>query len=116
MRIRLRTVALAAVILLLNPGSRASAAAIYWADFDGNTIRTANLDGTGKRTLVTGQNLPVGPTLDLPGGKMYWGNTGGGDIRRANLDGSGQTTLLRGLAGPGAPALDLAGGLMYWNA
>src|SRR6478609_2454755 len=103
MRTRLGTVALAAVILLLNPGGRARAAAIYWADFDGGTIRTANLDGTGKRTLITGQNGPVGPTLDLAGGKMYWGDTGGGDIRRANLDGSGQTTLLSGLPGAGAP-------------
>ena len=88
MRTRLRTVALSAVILLLNLGSRARAAAIYWSDLNGGTIRTANLDGTGLTTLVSGLSSPALLALDTSGGKVYWSNQGTGDIRRANFDGS----------------------------
>jgi hypothetical protein len=88
---------------------------IYWSDYSNpGAIHRANLDGTGVMTLVTGMNLPVGPTLDLTNNQMYWGNFGGTDIRSSNLDGTGQTILVGGLTGACSPALDLVNGKMYW--
>src|SRR5687768_7639715 len=72
--------------LYLGAVGQARSDSIYWSDFFGGNIRRANLDGTGQTTLVTGQSMPIGPALDLAGGRMYWGNLGGGSsIRSANL-------------------------------
>src|SRR6516225_6300210 len=79
---------------------------MYFSEVFGGTIRRANLDGTEETTLVgpltTG---PVGPALDIAGGKMYWAENFTGDIRRVNLDGSGEQTLVTGLRGPAFIAL-----------
>src|SRR5260370_16127453 len=101
--------------LFLGAGGQVRSEFIYWANVFNGNIQRANLDGTGETILVSGQAAPVGPTLDLAGGKMYWGNLFGGDIRRANLDGTDQATILTKLNAPAAPALDLAFGQMYWN-
>jgi hypothetical protein len=74
---------------------------IYWSNFLGGSIQRANLDCSGKTTLVSGQNMPIGPALDLAGARMYWGNRGDRNMYRANLDGSGQTTVLAGFGGGG---------------
>jgi sugar lactone lactonase YvrE len=86
---------------------------IYWTDLGGGDIRRANLDGSGKQTLVKGGS-PGGIALDVSHGLMYWTDFNANDIRRANLDGSGQQTLVTKLSTPFGIALDLAGGLMYW--
>src|SRR5437660_786786 len=72
---------------------------IYWNEFTaGGGIVRANLDGSGQQSIVTGQNMPSGPKLDVAGGKIYWTNFSSGDVLRANLDGSGQLeVLVRGL-------------------
>jgi hypothetical protein len=95
---------------------------MYFSDAGSGEIRRANLDGSAPVTLVSGQVKPLGPTLDLAGGKMYWADGGAGEIRRANFDGSGQTTLVSGLppadsTGPSVfpPTLDLAHSQMYWT-
>src|SRR5262249_15227305 len=82
---------------------------MYWVDYEAGDIRRANLDGSGQQILIKGLNGPLGPALDLAGGKMYWANINGGEIRRANLDGTGQETLVLGQNAPGHLALDLAG-------
>jgi hypothetical protein len=102
--------------LLLTTMARARSDFIYWNEFDGGRIQRANLDGSGKQTLITRENGPAGPALDVNGGKMYWCDFYAGTIVRANLDGSGQPeVLVRGLNTPAAPVLDLAGGKMYWT-
>jgi len=93
---------------------------MYWTDFNDGLIRRANLAGSNPTTLTSGQNFPLGVSLDLPHGKMYWtdshyGNNGqGGDIRRANLDGTGQETVLGTLPAPDGLALDLAAGNVFY--
>ena len=98
--------------LFLATMGEARSAYIYWSDFNGGDIRRANLDGTGQKILFTGLSNPLGPALDLAGGKMYWGNAGS-NLRRANLDGTGQQILYSGSVG--APSLNLASSQMYWN-
>jgi len=87
---------------------------LYFSETAGGRIGRANLDGTGKVTLLSGLPLPVGPTLDLFSGQMYWSEIGSATMRRANLDRTRPTTLISGPNG-GLPALDLAGGRMYWS-
>src|SRR5262249_45825829 len=69
-------------------------------------IRRANLDGTGRETLIAGLPGPSGFVLDAADGKMYWTDFLAGDIRRANLDGSDMELLVRGLASPPLITLD----------
>ncbi len=88
---------------------------LYWSNRSGGEIRRANLDGSGQTILVTGENLPDGPALDVASGQMYWGRASEGSVHRANLDGTGRTVVLTGLASMGAPGLDLAGRRMYLN-
>jgi len=95
------------------PPSLVKGGYIYFSETPGGRLGRANLDGTGKVTLLSGLSLPVGPTLDLARGQMYWGELSSRTMKRANLDGTGQTIHISGPNG-GAPALDLAGGRMYW--
>lgn len=109
------SIGLLVLLLFLGIPGEVRSAYFYFSEFNGGTIRRANLDGTGLITLVSGLASPGGPTLDLARGQMYWGEIGGANIWRANLDGTGRTILISGRNGPGAPALDLVGGRMYWN-
>jgi outer membrane protein assembly factor BamB len=95
------------------PRSLTEGGYIYFSETGGGRIGRANLDGTGKVTLLSGLPLPVGPALDLARGQMYWGEIGSGTMRRANLDGTGQTTII--IPNGGSPNFDLAGGRMYWS-
>jgi hypothetical protein len=106
---------LCAVGLFFATAGEAQSAYLYFAEFNGGTIRRANLDGTGQKVVITGLSIAAGPALDLVGGKMYYCDLGSGVIRRSNLDGTGQTNLVRGRNGPDGPALDFPGGRMYWS-
>lgn len=87
---------------------------VYWTDPFSDTIRRANLDGTGQEVVVSTGNAN-GLALDPASGRMYWSVAGAsGDILRANLDGSGQQTIWTGI-GANQLALDLAGGRLYWT-
>jgi hypothetical protein len=91
---------------------------IYWADYgvlSGGTgsINRANLDGTGRTSLVSLFG-PTGIALDLGGGRIYWSEPNGQDIGSANLDGTGRRILVTGVS-PWHIALDVAGGKMYWT-
>ena len=96
---------------------------MYWTNALFGQILRANLDGTGRQTLVSGLDNCRYMALDLPSGKMYWSNSDtneaaydiGGDIGRANLDGSGQEIVIGNLPGAVGIALDLAHGQMYWS-
>ena len=102
------------LVWLPAPRSLSKGGYIYFSEFVGGRINRANLDGTGKVTLVSGLSNPIGPTLDLARGHMYWGDVGTATMRRANLDGTGQTIVVSSPNG-GLPTLDLAAGRMYWS-
>jgi len=73
---------------------------MYWTDEGTDSIRRANLDGSGVEHLVGGLDEPMGIALDLVDGKMYWTDEGSESVGRANLDGSGVETLVTGLDDP----------------
>ncbi|MCW5550757.1 MAG: ScyD/ScyE family protein [Verrucomicrobiae bacterium] len=95
------------------PPSPSRTGYIYFSEFAGGRLNRANLDGSGKVTLVSGLSNPIGPALDLDRGRMYWGEASIATMRRANLDGTGQTTVVSNPSG-GIPAFDFAGDRMYW--
>jgi hypothetical protein len=88
---------------------------MYFSNDAAGTIQRANLDGSGRTTLVSGQNDPHSARVDFAGGHLYWPEHGAGRIRRANLDGSGLTTLVTGLSQPVLVDLDPAAGHIYWT-
>ncbi len=88
---------------------------MYWPDND-TAIRSANLDGSGILSVLTGKPSPYGIALDVAGGKIYWTNqTGNPKIQRSNLDGSNVETVLPGSGCcTSGIALDVPGGRIYW--
>lgn len=93
---------------------------MYWTDSSPGEIEMANLDGTGRQTIVTGLTYPTGLTVDQVDGKIYWTDAvdwaGGGKIQRANLDGTGvEDVISTGLLGPDGVAVDATGGKLYWT-
>jgi hypothetical protein len=105
---------LAAVGLLFGAVEQVRSDFIYWCEFNGGDIQRANLDGSGKTTLVRGLSVPVFISLDLPDGTMYWSELGKGNIWRANLDGSEPTTIVSGVSSPSGTALDIGSRQIYW--
>jgi hypothetical protein len=94
---------------------------IFWANFSGNTIGMAGLDGSGGADLPTAGApavaSPSGVAIDAAAGRIYWTDSDG-PISYASLDGSGAggelettgaaTASVRGLA------IDPAAGRLYW--
>ncbi len=86
---------------------------IYWANYFGNKISMANLDGSGGGSdlATTGAtvNRPVGLAADPSTGRIYWANFSGNKLSMANLDGSGGgsdlATTGATVSGPNFPAL-----------
>jgi hypothetical protein len=93
---------------------------LYWANFGGDTISFANLDGSGGGNLTITGATPEGPfgvAIDPSTEKLYWSNFSGDKISFANLDGSGGGTLNTSGVSPSGPsgvALDVATGKIYW--
>jgi virginiamycin B lyase len=88
---------------------------IYWVNFgnpnfSSGTVNVANLDGTGPRSIVTGQSSPWGVAADSR--YVYWSNTDGGTVNRANLDGSNRHAIVTGQVSPNGVAAD--GSYLYW--
>ena len=101
--------------------NEAHAGYIYWTELgsglvasDG-AIRRANLDGTGKTTLVGGLITPSRVALDGPNGQMYWSEFGSSVIRSSSLTGSNPRTLIGGLLAPGNVTLDPVHGQIFWD-
>ena len=69
---------------------------IFWVNFNGNTIQSADLDGTNVTTILRlfqGVNFPYGIALDETNGQVYWSNWGDHSIHRASLSGGAPQTL-----------------------
>lgn len=79
----------------------AQAGHIYWTnmgvpELDDGSIERANLDGSGRRTIVPQgvTHTPKQIHLDQATGKLYWCDREGMRVMRANLDGSQVETLV----------------------
>ena len=105
---------LAAFGLLFGAVEQVRSDFIYWCEFNGGVVQRANLDGSGKTTLVRGLSVPLFTSLDLPDGTMYWSENGKGNVWRANLDGSEATTIVSGVSSPSGTALDIGNRQIYW--
>ena len=80
---------------------------LYWSDWSGNKIQSANLDGTEITDVVTGLGSAKGDVaLDLTNDKIYWIDRGTGFLQKANLDGSEIETIATGI-GSGGRGLDI---------
>ena len=85
-----------------------SSGKVYWTDWEIDTIKRANLNGTNVETLILGSPAPDGIALDVSDGKMYWTEFNAGRIKRANLNGTNVQTLVSGLSRPVGLALDVS--------
>jgi formylglycine-generating enzyme len=89
---------------------------MYWAERFSNRICTANLDGTGYKTLISGVMGPWGLDLDLVNGYVYWAENSTNKIRRANLDGSNITDIVTtGIVSAAEVAVDPIHNKLYWT-
>jgi DNA-binding beta-propeller fold protein YncE len=125
-RIALAAVVLAGVLALLAVAAACFASVaragdrVYWANYTGNKISFANLDGSGGGDLVTGGatvSNPFGVAIDPVAGKVYWANFAASKISFAPLDGSGGGDLATTGAtvnGPEGLAIDPGAGRIYW--
>jgi DNA-binding beta-propeller fold protein YncE len=84
-------------------------------------IFTANTDGSGLKTIVTGCRVPDGVVVDVEAGHIYWTNMGNpakddGSIERVDLDGRNRRTIVPegGTFTPKQMHLEKASGKLYW--
>jgi DNA-binding beta-propeller fold protein YncE len=116
------SVALAATGLAFAASAAKAANRVYWANFAGNTIPFADLDGSGAGGNVNSGgamvNEPAGVAIDPATNTVYWANFGASSISFAKLDGTGGGgTLNTAPITPNEPAglaLDAATGKIYW--
>lgn len=110
-------VAFSVIVSFVSESAFAVSTKMYWANYFGDKIELANLDGSGREVVLT-TDLPIGIALDIAGDKMYWTSGSGYDIQkiqRSNLNGSGIEDLVSGSDYPYGIALDIAEGKMYWT-
>ena len=86
---------------------------MYWTDFGLGSIHQANLDGSNRRSWITGLDRPRG--ILLAGDKLYWADSGTGKIQAANVDGSQIEEIVTGLDRLNAIALDQDRDKIYWT-
>lgn len=97
---------------------------IYWGDFDGGAIYRANLDGSTRETLLTGNNRTRGVAVDPSDAMLYWINRDDAKVHRCPLSAfAGGTiplthpavqTLYTGLDTPHGLVLDIPARKLYW--
>jgi Domain of unknown function (DUF5050) len=92
------------------------ASSVFWSDPAANTISSVSLADCSVTVIASGQDNPVGVTLDST--YVYWTNGDEGDssgsIVRAPLSGGSSKTLATGLSSPGMLVND--GTNLYWMA
>jgi hypothetical protein len=101
-----------------------SAGRIYWGDFSGGSIFRANLDGSGRETLVTGNNMTRGVRIHAAEQMMYWVNRDAKKIHRCPLSAVAAgpislthpavQTLYTNLDTPHGLTLDIPARKIYW--
>ena len=91
---------------------------IYWVERMDDVICRANLDGSGKQTILHCYD-GVSNSWDVAvhGSKLYWTDAllGTDNISRADLDGSNvENDVIASLNGPRYLAIDHSAGKLYW--
>src|ERR1700722_17859147 len=113
-------------VLATNSKSKRSgkgpAGRLFVLELNAGRIHSMNPDGTDRKVIVTGCELPDGIVVDADAGHIYWTNMGSspaandGSIERANIDGQYRTSIVpRGATfTPKQLHLDKANGKLYW--
>ena len=101
-----------------------TAGKIYWGDFGGGAIYRANLDGSSREILLTGNNNTRGVGVDPGGGMLYWINRDDKKVHRCPLSAFANgaitlthpsvQTLYTNLDTPHGLALDIPARKLYW--
>jgi hypothetical protein len=101
-----------------------AAGKIYWGDQDGGAIYRANLDGSGRETLLTGNNFTRGVKVDPIERMLYWINRNDKKVHRCPLSAfAGGTipltnpavqTLYTNLDTPHGLEVDIPARKLYW--
>ena len=101
-----------------------AAGKIYWGDFGGGSIFRANLDGSARETLLTGNNNTRGVRVDPREQMLYWINRDDKKVHRCPIAAfAGGTiplthpavqTLYTNLDTPHGLALDIPARKLYW--
>jgi hypothetical protein len=94
---------------------------LFVLELSGDRIHTMNVDGSDRKTIVTGCHLPDGIVVDVEGGHIYWTNMGvpnldDGSIERVDLDGGNRKVIVsQGVTHtPKQIHLDKPNGKLYW--
>ena len=88
---------------------------VYWIT-GGNTVHSANVDGTGV-TQIAGGYSTLG-SIAVGSGKVFWTETineSDGNIHSANLDGSSVTEVVSLLAAPYGISVDAGANKLYFT-
>ncbi|WP_236000284.1 3-hydroxyacyl-CoA dehydrogenase [Bradyrhizobium uaiense] len=99
----------------------ATTARLFVLELNAGCIHSINVDGSDKKTIVTGCRHPDGIVVDVEAGHICWTNMGvpnlnDGSIERADLDGSNRKTIVAqgGTFTPKQIILDKKAGKLYW--
>ena len=94
---------------------------LFVLELSGDRIHSMNIDGSGRKTIVTNCHLPDGIVVDAQAGHIYWTNMGvpnldDGSIERADLDGGNRRVIIpQGITHtPKQIHLDRDNGKLYW--
>jgi hypothetical protein len=94
---------------------------LFVLELNADCIHTMNVDGTDRKTIVSGCHLPDGIVVDVEAGHIYWTNMGipnldDGSIERADLDGKNRKVIIAQghTHTPKQIILDKKGGKLYW--
>lgn len=101
--------------IAVDPGSNK----VFWTS--GN-IECADLDGSNRQTLFSGDLTALDITVDAENDNLYWTNNWGTRIETGKIDGSGRTTVITTLESefddidaPQGIAVDGETGKLYWT-
>jgi sugar lactone lactonase YvrE len=103
-------------------GGKGAAGRLFVLELNAGRIHSMNPDGSDRKVIVTGCELPDGIVVDVDAGHIYWTNMGtspstnDGSIERADIDGRYRTSIVpRGATfTPKQLHLDKANGKLYW--
>jgi sugar lactone lactonase YvrE len=103
-------------------GGKAAAGRLFVLELNAGRIHSMNPDGTDRKVIVTGCQLPDGIVVDADAGHIYWTNMGSspgandGSIERADVDGRYRISIVpRGSTfTPKQLHLDKTNGKLYW--